>query len=198
MKLAKGEKILKVLPVSDDDKVGVITKDGMGLLFPTTDVRAMGKTAGGIKAIDLADGDKVSGMFLYQGQPFILIYSDKDGKLLSVEDDLRVWKRARKGDVWATGKEQLKGGLSIEEGAVRLMFDDGTRKTLHSNDIKLDMPDTPLKKMVDKKIEVAYRPREEKEENLSYKEEIKKKKKKEQEKKGGLFSEEPRIKNQEQ
>lgn len=69
------------------------------------------------------------------------------------------------------------------------MFEDGTRKTLHSNDIKLDMPDTPLKKMVDKKIEMAYRPWEEKEENLSYKEEIKKKKKQEQQQDNTLFSE---------
>ncbi len=35
-------------------------------------------------------------MFLYQDEPFILVYSDKDGKLLSVEDDLRIRKRARK------------------------------------------------------------------------------------------------------
>lgn len=96
MKLAKGEKIVNVLSVNDDDKIGIMTREGVGLLFSTQDVRAMGKTAGGIKAIDLADGDKVSGMFLYQDEPFILVYSDKEGKLLSVEDDLRIRKRARK------------------------------------------------------------------------------------------------------
>lgn len=189
MKLEKGERMVKALAVNDEDKVGVISKEGIGLLFSTQDVRAMGKTAGGIKAIALEEKDEVSNMFLYQDEPFILVYSDKEGKLLSVEDDLRIWKRARKWDVWATGNAKLKGALSIEEGAVRLMFEDGTWKTLHSNDIKLDMPDTALKKMVDKKIEMAYKPREEKEENLSYKEEIKKKKKAEAEK-WSLFSEE--------
>jgi hypothetical protein len=47
-------------------------------------------------------------------------------------------------------------------------------KTLHSNDIRLDEPETPLHKMVDQHIDVIYRPREEKEENVKYKEEKKK------------------------
>ena len=38
----------------------------------------------------------------------------------------------------------------------------------------MDEPETPLAKMVDKDIDVIYRPREEKEENLRYKEERKK------------------------
>ncbi|MDR0281894.1 MAG: hypothetical protein LBI53_00805 [Candidatus Peribacteria bacterium] len=46
--------------------------------------------------------------------------------------------------------------------------------TLHSNDIRLDEPETPLHKMVAQHIDVIYRPREEKEENIKYKEEKKK------------------------
>ncbi len=45
MKLDKGEKMVKALAVNDEDKVGVVTKQGVGLLFSTQDVRAMGKTA---------------------------------------------------------------------------------------------------------------------------------------------------------
>ena len=45
---------------------------------------------------------------------------------------------------------------------------------MHSNDIKLDEPETPLYPMVDKEIDVIYRPWEEKDENLRYKEERKK------------------------
>ena len=46
--------------------------------------------------------------------------------------------------------------------------------TLHSNDVRLDEPETPLHKMVNQHIDVIYRPREEKEENVKYKEERKK------------------------
>ena len=121
-------------------------------------------------------------MFLHTDEPFILIYSDKNGKLLSLED-LKLRKRARKGQVVMTGNEKLEGGISIIEGAVRIRFSDGSLKTLHSNDISLDEPETPLYKMVDQKIDVVYRPREEKSENLKYKEE----KKKAEKVNGGLF-----------
>ena len=40
----------------------------------------MGKTAGGVKAIELQEGDQVANMFLHTDEPFILIYSDKNGK----------------------------------------------------------------------------------------------------------------------
>lgn len=73
-----------------------------------------------------------------------------------------------------TGKENLEGGISIIEWAIRIRFKDGNIKTIHSNDIHLDETETPLAKMVDKDIDVIYRPREEKEENLRYKEERKK------------------------
>lgn len=42
----KNEKILSVLPVSDDDTVAVATKQGWFLMFATQDLRPMGKTAG--------------------------------------------------------------------------------------------------------------------------------------------------------
>jgi hypothetical protein len=133
----------------------------------------MGKNAGGVKAIELQEGDQVANMFLHNDEPFILIYSDKNGKLLSLED-LKIRKRARKGQVVMTGNEKLEGGISIIEGAVRIRFADGSLKTLHSNDISLDEPETPLYKMVDQKIDVVYRPWEEKSENMKYKEEKKK------------------------
>ncbi|MBB1543928.1 MAG: DNA topoisomerase 4 subunit A [candidate division SR1 bacterium] len=182
MGLEKGEKILKVLPVSDGENIGVLSQQGRMLLFKSDEVRPMGKTAGGVKAIELQEGDQVANMFLHTDEPFILIYSDKNGKLLSLED-LKLRKRARKGQVVMTGNEKLEGGISIIEGAVRIRFSDGSLKTLHSNDISLDEPETPLYKMVDQKIDVVYRPREEKSENLKYKEEKKKAEKSE----GGLF-----------
>ena len=182
MGLEKGEKILKVLPVSDGENIGVLSQQGRMLLFKSDEVRPMGKTAGGVKAIELQEGDQVANMFLHTDEPFILIYSDKNGKLLSLED-LKLRKRARKGQVVMTGNEKLEGGISIIEGAVRIRFSDGSLKTLHSNDISLDEPETPLYKMVDQKIDVVYRPREEKSENLKYKEEKKKAEKSE----WGLF-----------
>ncbi|EKD24870.1 MAG: hypothetical protein ACD_80C00145G0004 [uncultured bacterium (gcode 4)] len=173
MKLAEKEKILSVEAVNDTDNIGILTKHGWMLLYKSSDLRPMGKTAGWVKSIELQEGDEVANMFLHKGEPFILIHANKNGKLLNL-DDLKIRKRARKGQVVMTGKEILEGGISIIEWAIRLRFKDSTIKTLHSNDIHLDETDTPLAKMVDKDIDVIYRPREEKDENLRYKEERKK------------------------
>ena len=173
MKLADKEKILSIEAVNDSDNIGILTKHGWMLLYKSSDLRPMWKTAWGVKSIELQEGDEVANMFLHKDEPFILIHANKNGKLLNL-DDLKIRKRARKGQVVMTGKEILEGGISIIEWAIRLRFKDGTIKTLHSNDIHLDETDTPLAKMVDKDIDVIYRPREEKDENLRYKEERKK------------------------
>lgn len=173
MGLQPGEKILKVLPVNDGENIGVLSQQGSMLLFKSDDIRPMGKTAGGVKAIELQEGDQVANMFLHNGEPFILIYWDKNWKLLSLED-LKIWKRAKKGQIVSTSNDILVGGIGIVEWAIRIRFEDWSLKTLHSNDISLDEPETPLYKMVDKKIDIVYRPREEKTENMKYKEEKKK------------------------
>lgn len=173
MKLAPGEKILSVEAVNDTDNVWILTENWWMLLFKSSDLRPMWKTAGGVKAIELQEWDKVANMFLHKDEPFILIHSNKLGKLLTLED-LKVWKRARKWQVVMTGKWEIEWGISIIEWAIKIRFKDGEIKTLHSNDIKLDEPETPLYAMVDKEIDVIYRPWEEKDENLRYKEERKK------------------------
>ncbi len=185
MKLEDKEKILTVSPVNDWDHLGIITKQWRGLFFKSEDIRPMGKTAGGVKAIELQEGDEVANMFIHKDEPFILVHSDKNGKLLSLED-LKIWKRARKGQVIMTGSEVLEGGISIVEWAIRIRFEDWSLQTLHSNNIRLDEPETPLHKMVEKHIDIIYRPWEEKEENLKYKEE-RKKAAKEWDKLWGLF-----------
>ncbi len=195
MKLADKEKILSVEAVNDTDNVGIVTKHGWMLLFKSSDLRPMGKTAGWVKSIELQEGDEVANMFLHKGEPFILIHANKNGKLLNLED-LKIWKRARKGQVVMTGKEILEWAISIIEWAIRIRFKDTTIKTLHSNDIHLDETETPLAKMVDKDIEVIYRPREEKDENLRYKEERKKAEKEAEKMEKGIISEdteEPEI-----
>lgn len=189
MKLADKEKILGVEAVNDTDNIGIVTKHGWMLLFKSSDLRPMGKTAWWVKSIELQEGDEVANMFLHKGEPFILIHANKNGKLLNLED-LKIWKRARKGQVVMTGKEILEWAISIIEWAIRIRFKDTSIKTLHSNDIHLDETDTPLAKMVDKDIDVIYRPWEEKEENLRYKEERKKAEKEAENMEKGIRSEE--------
>ncbi len=175
MKLPKKwEKIVSVLAVSENDKIWVLSQQWYGLIFNQSDLRPMWKTAWGVKWIDLQDWDKPASMFLYKDQPFIFLYTSKTWKLVSIED-LRIWKRARKWDVWATGitKDVIKWGLSIEEWAVTLKYEDWEQKNIHSDDIYLWIPESWTKEISKNPIYQIFRPWEEKEENIKYKEEKK-------------------------
>lgn len=81
----------------------------------------------------------------------------------------------------------MQGAIGIEEGSIRIRFTDGTIETLHSNDVSLDEPDSPLYDMVKKPIEIVYRPWEEVDENMKYKED-KKLQAKQAEAASGLFA----------
>lgn len=59
------------------------------------------------------------------------------------------------------------------EGSVRIKLTTGELKTIHSDKVLLDMPDTPMEKIVTGTIETIYRPWEEKAENKAWKEERK-------------------------
>ena len=183
MKLGNWERILKVIPTSEGDNVVVTTKQWNMLIFPETDLRTMWKTAGWVKAIELEDKDEVTNAFIHEDEPFVLVHWQKKAKLLSLED-LKIWKRARRWQVVVTGWEPLLGGISIEEWWIRIKYTDGEMKNLHSNDVRLDEPETPMHDMAKKPIDIIYRPWEEIEANIQYKLE-----QKEKEKKKTLFDE---------
>lgn len=172
MKLpGKNEKIINVLAVSDNDIIGVATKQWRLLLFKSGELRPMGKTAGGVKGIDLQEWDNVGAMFIHQWEPFILLNSPTKALMLSLED-LRIWKRAKKWDLvvdLAKG-ETIIWGISIYEGAIRVRLNDGSIQTIHSNDCYLDEPGAEPETITKKPIVGMFRPREEKKENVAYKE----------------------------
>ena len=172
MKLpGKNEKIINVLAVSDNDIIEVATKQWRLLLFKSGELRPMGKTAGGVKGIDLQEWDNVGAMFIHQWEPFILLNSPTKALMLSLED-LRIWKRAKKWDLvvdLAKG-EAIIWGISIYEGAIRVRLNDGSIQTIHSNDCYLDEPGAEPETITKKPIVGMFRPREEKKENVAYKE----------------------------
>lgn len=171
----KWEKIVSIKPTLANEHIWVVTEQGKLLLFPEANIRPMWKTSGGVTAIDLEDGDKPSDMMIYKWEPFILVYWEKKWKILSFED-LRVRKRAKKWQIIAelAKWEKIRWIISIEEWAVRIKNDKDEYVTIHSNDITLDMPESPLDTILKTGTIVhVFRPWEEKTENMQYKEDKK-------------------------
>lgn len=76
--LAEGDEIAKAYLTEGDCSFIVATHGGMAIRFMETDIRVMGRTAGGVRAIKLADGDYVVGT--------AKIYNDEVTSILTVTD----------------------------------------------------------------------------------------------------------------
>ena len=62
--LEDGDELIGVEITSGQDQILLGTKHGMAIRFVETDVRAMGRPAGGVKGIELEDGDAVVSMIV--------------------------------------------------------------------------------------------------------------------------------------
>ncbi|PIR45391.1 MAG: DNA gyrase subunit A [Candidatus Vogelbacteria bacterium CG10_big_fil_rev_8_21_14_0_10_50_13] len=61
IKLGKGDQLLSALPVATGDEVMLASRSGQSIRFKDSDIREMGRTAGGVKAITLKKGDFLIG-----------------------------------------------------------------------------------------------------------------------------------------
>lgn len=90
IKLAPGDKLISVSSVEKGDDVSVITQDGQSIRFKDTDIREMGRAAGGVRAIKLGKGDVVIGAHVikknWQGAHLLTISSNGYGKRTELDE----------------------------------------------------------------------------------------------------------------
>ena len=137
--LKEGDELNSVRITSGNDDVIMITRNGMSIRFNENDVRVMGRTAFGVKGMDIDDDDSIVNMEVV----------DKDGTLLTVTengfgkktqvDDYRVQSRGGKGIInykinSKTGK--IVGSKFVREGEeVLLINNQGVVIRLRVSDI---------------------------------------------------------------
>ena len=80
-----------------DDKLVVATKKGMAICFNENDARPIGRTARGVKAIELKDGDEVVGMTVARNDKMLLTVSETGYGRRSPFDNYRIQSRGGKG-----------------------------------------------------------------------------------------------------
>ncbi|HEY4518461.1 MAG TPA: DNA gyrase subunit A [Candidatus Paceibacterota bacterium] len=61
MKLQKGDELLSVMPVEKSDSVILASKNGQAIRFKESDIRPMGRGAGGVRAMKLKGNDEIIG-----------------------------------------------------------------------------------------------------------------------------------------
>jgi len=99
IKLRKGDLLRKVAKIKDKDEIILITKKGQSIRFKEKDIRAMGRTASGIRGIRLKKGDEVVGMEVVneKSEESLLVITELGyGKRTNVKE-YRIQKRGGSG-----------------------------------------------------------------------------------------------------
>jgi DNA gyrase subunit A len=84
MRLEAGDKLISASHVEKGDDVSIVTGEGMSIRFKESDIREMGRTAGGVRAIKLEKGDAVIGAHVikpkYKSACLLVISANGYGK----------------------------------------------------------------------------------------------------------------------
>lgn len=131
--LKDDDKLIAVSQSSGDESVYVITKKGKSITFPEDDVRSMGRSAGGVRAISLDDGDEVVSMELDStGERELLVMTKKGfGKRTNL-DEYRVQTRGGKG---VATYDKTKFAKTGELVGATLVSDDDEIMLINSNGV---------------------------------------------------------------
>ncbi len=113
IKLESGERLVSVMAAPIDDvPVLIVTASGQGVRFVPTDVRPMGRTAGGVRGIKLAPGDRAIGAVLAPDANVVLISHSSAGVKRTACSDFPLQGRAGKG-VRASAVAGRYGNVSL-------------------------------------------------------------------------------------
>ncbi len=87
LSLDEGDRLIAVHLVHDDDSVFIASRDGMSIRFPVTDVRPMGRTARGVRGIELREGDAVvSALVPKSGEDILTVTLHGYGKRTELDE----------------------------------------------------------------------------------------------------------------
>ena len=122
--LDEGDRLIDVLETHGSDRILIATHDGQAVCFDETDVRAMGRTAVGVRGIRLREGDYVVGAALAQpGKTLLSITERGFGKRTPVEE-YRITARGGLGirNYMVTEKTGPIVGIKVVDGAEDLLL----------------------------------------------------------------------------
>ncbi len=95
--LREGDSLVNVKEVEEATIVGIGSSEGKMVSFPASETRDMGRTASGVKGIDLPEGATVVGVTTELEGRYILVITDKGYGKMSDASEYRKTKRGAKG-----------------------------------------------------------------------------------------------------
>ena len=170
--LDEGDELSWVRMTDGSNEMIVATRLGKCIRFSESDVRAVGRTARGVRAIKLKPGDEVVGMAIVNPDKLVFTVSETGYGRLSNPEDYRVQSRGGQGVInYHTEKYGNVASLvsaGLDEDVI-LISDSGVIIRMHADSIRVcSRPSKGVKVMrlrgISKVVAVACVPRDESEE----------------------------------
>ena len=122
--LDEGDELISVTETRGHDRMLIATHDGQAVCFDETDVRAMGRTAVGVRGIRLREGDYVTGAArVDEGKTVLSITENGYGKRTPIEE-YRITNRGGMGirNYMVTDKTGPVVGMKVVDGTEDLLL----------------------------------------------------------------------------
>jgi DNA gyrase subunit A len=152
LNLVDDDELISVHETDGTDNILIVTRNGMAICFRETDVRPMGRTAGGVRGIKLREGDFcVAAAIAHEGRALLSVTENGFGKRTPIEEYLRGSE-----DENAPRTPQNRGGIGLknynitektgpvaaakvvdEDDDILLLSDDGTIIRMAVSDISV-------------------------------------------------------------
>jgi DNA gyrase subunit A len=116
LNIDEGDRLIAARLTDGTSEILVTSRQGLAIRFKESDVRAMGRTARGVKAITLGKGDEVVGATVLEEGPILTITENGYGKRTPVEE-YRIQSRGGKGII--TIKTTKRNGEVVGVGQVK-------------------------------------------------------------------------------
>jgi len=114
--LGKDDKLIDVQLTNGKQEILIGTHGGMAIRFNESDIRSMGRTAAGVRAIRLDKKDFVVGLVaVKRAGASILVVTDKGFGKRSELDDYRITRRGGKGVITMKSSDKNGSMISIRE-----------------------------------------------------------------------------------
>ncbi len=132
------DELIEVKMTSGEENIAIGTKDGMLIKFNETDIRSMGRIAGGVRGIRLREDDIVIGMDIVDEGDEILVVTEKGFGKRTPEDDYRIQSRGGYGlkTLNVTERNGRLVAMKTVDGTEDLML-----ITIHGILIRMDIDD---------------------------------------------------------
>ncbi len=113
--IEEGDELIDVLVTDGTNDIVLATKNGMSIRFNEKDVRQMGRTAGGVRGVQLEGDDRVIGMVVLRRDATLLVVSEKGMGKRSKVSDYRVQRRGGKGIITLKRTEKTGSIVALKE-----------------------------------------------------------------------------------